>query len=204
VLWLPRQAATPVALINGLSQRGARLVLLHDDHAVMADLLEQGAAAVIIHEQVDAEAAGQLVEAVRQFVPRTLFRVFAPTPPPGALHHLRAELAPRVTPEAAGDGPSCAQAVTMAVEVAEADDAAALVDGPWPLRPPRQESRSQNGGITSLLIRLADQAREGKAVTPPPSNGHEPLLSREELAMLLGPREDQADEGSDVKGAPLP
>lgn len=138
-------------LLRALSRRGLTVVLVTDPPRAMLELARYGALALIVADPDRVSGAGELIEAVRVYRPRTVCWQYA-----------NRKLAP-INGHLGG----------------------VVLSGPDETTP-TERLRADRQRLGDLVVQA--QPRD-------PHDGGEPLVSEEELSMLLGPMEGDAVEG---------
>lgn len=157
--------AAPTDLLGGLSRRGVGVLVVAEPAGVMVELARQRTGVLIVIEPEQQPGLADLIEAVKVYHPRTVRWGYQSAHPTG-----KAQLQPlngRSVGEATGLNP---QPVPLPGEPAQAD----RVTTRSPLG--CIQARVPSERVRSLIVKVQGPAKVG-----------EPLISEEELAMLLGP-----------------
>ncbi len=169
--------STPADLLGGLSKRGVSSRVATDPAEVMVELTRRRTGILIVVDPIQHPALVDLIEAVTLYYPRTVRWAYHSTHPSG-----RAQLQPlngRATSQAVNPQPK--QQPPQQIEQPKEN----RLDSPSPLG--RVQAQVPPERVRSLIVKVQGPTEVG-----------EPLISEEELAMLLGP----VPEGPDEVGAP--
>ncbi len=174
VVLVGRGLPLPERLLKGLETRGAQVMIVTDPASVMAELAA-GAKAVVVNEPKRVRRLPELLAAMRQYYPRAVCWQFTATGPRGEPTLERMDALSSATP--AGDNPLDIAAASV---VAEGREAAAAATA---------KPNGNNGGTAATAA----------PVSPAPAMGTPPLISSEEMSMLLAPlpgRPERAEPGA--------
>jgi len=163
--------ATPVDLLGGLSRRGGSSRVVVEPADVMVELARQPTGAWVVVDPEKQPGLTDLIEAVSVYHPRTVRWAYHSADVSG-----KAQLQPlngRSGDDPADDPPPPA---TVTTEPQETE--APNITSPFPLG--RVQDQVPSDRVRSLLVKVRGPAEVG-----------EPLISEEELAMLLGPVPEQ-------------
>lgn len=155
--------ATPADLLSGLSRRAVSSRVVAEPADVMVALGQQRTGILIIVDPVDQPGLADLIEAVTKYHPRTVRWVYEARHASGSPQLISFQ--DRSRPTVTGSPPPLPE-----VE----PEHEALLDAPSPLG--RVQSQVPPERVRSLIVKVQGPAEVG-----------EPLISEEELAMLLGP-----------------
>ncbi len=158
----------PVDLLGGLSKRGVGTQVVADPADVMIELARQTTGALVVVDPVQQSGLVDLIEAVKAYHPKTVRWGYQSAHPTG-----KAQLQPlngRPAGDITGHGPRSA---SVPFEPSKESTDAALTS-PSPLA--RVHAQVPSDRVRSLIVKVQGPAEVG-----------EPLISEEELAMLLGP-----------------
>lgn len=168
ILLAESSAAVPVELLTGLTRRGMAVVVVSDEPAVMVQLARGGAAALVVADANRVPRLPELAQAIRDYYPRTGCWEYTRRGGSSRLVRLDSPQDAEVMPGNGSKKP-VSNPDTPVQAVAEDDH----TTGP------------RTDRLRSLVVHL-----------PPPTEVNEPLISSEELAMLLG----EPGEGSTRQG----
>jgi hypothetical protein len=157
--------AAPVDLLGGLSKRGVSTQVVADAAHAMVELARQHTGALVVVNPVQQPGLVDLIEAVKTYHPRTVRWSYRSAHPKG-----QAQLQP-LNGQSVGDAES---ADHKAMSQPEKSDQVSEVASPSPLG--RVQAQVPSDRVRSLIVKVQGPAEVG-----------EPLITEEELAMLLGP-----------------
>jgi len=197
VVWVSPGASRPEVLLRGLANRGAEVRLVSDAPSVMVELAG-GAKAVVINEPQMVRRSGELLAAVRRYYPGVMswrFNMIGPKGHP-SLERMNGEVgrvavangsSASVTPPANGTAkhdmaqsePPIERPPSPTVSMRDA----AKVEPPKPAAPPPAPQRP------------ASPPPERRVEPPVPA----PLLTPEELAMLLAPLPTEDEDRVNIR-----
>lgn len=174
VVWVPCGHVAPADLLGGLSRRDVSLTIVTEPARVMVELARQTTGVLIVVEPGGQPSLHELIRAVKTYYPRTVRWCYQARPAPGEgqLCKLNGQ---------ADAGTDRAQRQNSPPTQAKPQDEGASQDSPLG-RVHRTETHER---IRSLVVKV--EAPDGLG---------EPLISEEELAMLLGPAPDDAEGGA--------
>lgn len=162
--------STPVDLLSGLSRRGVSSRVVAESAEVMVALAQQGTGMLIVVDPAGQPGLADLIEAVTKYHPRTIRWVYESSHASGK---------PQLVPFRDRTKPDVARAQTPSSQVESAP--AKRLESPSPLG--RVQSQVPPERVRSLIVKVQGPAEVG-----------EPLISEEELAMLLGPVPEESEE----------
>ena len=186
--------SAPVNLLSGLSKRGLALTVVAEPPSVMVALGKQPVAALIVVDAQRQPRIRNLVEAVRQYYPRTVCWQY------GAADGQRRPKLSRIQVPFGQEPPQPDPKAPQAVASTEGAGQS-LGRGPDPTR----SKLCGNSGATSDRARqpLSQRLAILAVQAPQRARDSEVLISQEELAMLLGPvPEPEIPLGQAVSGEP--
>ncbi len=165
--------ATPVDLLGGLSRRGVSSHVVTDSAAVMVELARHHTGALVVVDPTRQPGLVDLIEAVITYHPRTVRWAYY------AAHAAnKAQLQPLNVRSGGEDANHHSANPPHPIEPAQVPDASSSS----PLG--RVQDQVPPDRVRSLIVKVQGPAEVG-----------EPLISEEELAMLLGPvPEEQGGE----------
>ena len=175
--------AAAAELLGGLARRGVSTAVVSEPAGVMVELTEQTNGILIVVDPDDRPWLDDLVQAVRLYHPRTVRWCYRSQHPSG-----HPQLQPLTDPHAA------AEANAPHTDPAPTDqrDASLHFTLPNPRSPlGRVQSQVPRERMRSLVVKVQGPAEVG-----------EPLISEEELAMLLGPVPEDPGDGAGYPGYP--
>ncbi len=155
----------PVDLLGGLSKRGVSSQVVADPADVMLELARQQTGALVVVDPTRQPGLVDLIEAVKAYHPRTVRWGYQSAHPTG-----KAQLQP-LNGRPAGD---TTLANPQPISLRSEPSPEISVTSPSPLG--RVQDPMPPDRIRSLIVKVQGPAEVG-----------EPLISEEELAMLLGP-----------------
>lgn len=173
--------STPADLLSGLSKRGVSSRVVSEPANVMVELGRQRTAILIVVHTAQQPALVDLIEAVTKYHPDTIRWAYEPDHPSGK---------PQLVPFRYRSRPEIAKpkASPPPVEAVPPKPAPVVsLDAPSPLG--RVQSQVPPERVRSLIVKVQGPAEVG-----------EPLISEEELAMLLGPVPEEAGGHSEQGG----
>lgn len=178
VLLTGHDGATPVDLLSGLSKRGVSTRVVAQPAEVMVELALQRTGILIVVDPTQQPALLDLIQAVKAYYPRTVRWAYQRAHPSGnpQLQPLEDRATPAPVSKAKPPTPKPAAPNSVTHESIEDDS-------PSPLA--RVQSQVPPERVRSLIVKVQGPAEVG-----------EPLISEEELAMLLGPVPEE--QGGDV------
>ncbi len=172
-------ADRPRALLEGLEDRGAVPLIIKESVQVMAELAFNRHAVVIVNRPETVRRLSQLLAAVRRYYPHVACWGYGARHPGGLPKLLRLDPHTSATP----DRPSSPGNGT-----------------------PRHRSESTSSGRCDLSADLGDLGsaaatmsrsdHEDQQESPHAEPMPEPLLTKQELSMLIGPGQDQDDQAN--------
>lgn len=169
----------PRPLLRGLEQRGAVAIAATDAPAALVDLAYSRAGALIVQDPDAHEMLGDLLDAVHRYFPRTTcWRYDTGAPDSGGAAAL-SRLNGYVSSSPLASSASSSQAAPPARTDVDTKPCSPRVN--------RDEIEHR---LNPLLVRVP------QSIDP----ANEPLISEEELAMLLGPIPGGRDEGAETNG----
>lgn len=173
VVWVRTGCSVPTDLLGALSKRGVSTVVVVEPAGVMVELARQATGALIVVEPGSQPHLKALVQAVTTYHPKTARWCYQTRQPSG-----KAQLSKLNGQAPEGD-------THLAPPEAQTHPGTAPADKAQPASPLGQvHSQGSSERIRSLIVKV--NAPEGIG---------EPLITEEELAMLLGPiPEDLGEE----------
>lgn len=177
VVLVGKGGSAPGDLLGGLSRRGVATVVVAEPAEVMLELARQSTGALIVVEPDGQPWLDDLVQAVRLYHPRTVRWCYRPEHPSG-----QAQLQPLA--DHAQDDEN--RPTYDHIDTLDTQDGPTHFTLPNPRSPlGRVQSQVPRERMRSLVVKVQGPTEVG-----------EPLISEEELAMLLGPvPEEQAEPG---------
>lgn len=175
VVLVDAAGAAPADLLSGLSQRGVSTVVVAEPAEAMVELNKQTSGILVVVDPESRPWLDDLVQAVRQYHPRTVRWGYRAQHPSG-----QAQLQPLADPS------QTSAAQDKQTPVTDQDpDASLHFTLPNPRSPlGRVQSQVPRERMRSLVVKVQGPAEVG-----------EPLISEEELAMLLGPVPEEPGGG---------
>ena len=164
----------PVDLLAGLSKRGVSSRVVAEPAEVMVELGREPAEILIVVDSAQQPALVDLIEAVTKYHPRTIRWTYESDHPSGKpqLVPFRYRCKPEIAKPKAVSPPATPPVEPPPIEP---------LDSPSPLG--RVQSQVPPERVRSLIVKVQGPAEVG-----------EPLISEEELAMLLGPVPEELSE----------
>lgn len=161
--------SAPADLLSGLSHRGVGTVVVAEPAGAMVELARETTGALVVVEPDGRPWLDDLVQAVRLYHPLTVRWCYRSQHPSG-----QAQLQPLTDRPPTGNGQNNP---THASAPADEPDVSAHFTLPNPRSPlGRAQSQVPRERMRSLVVKVQGPTEVG-----------EPLISEEELAMLLGP-----------------
>jgi len=175
VVWVSPGNSAPADLLGGLSRRGVAVAVVAEPARVMVELARQATGALIVVEPGSQPYLGELIRAVKTYYPKTARWCYqaSQASAEGQLSKLngQADAATARSPVQASPPPPSAQ---------KADDP--FLGNPLG----RVHQTGMRDRVRSLVVKV--EAPDGLG---------EPLITEEELAMLLGPVPPAPDDAGD-------
>jgi len=165
VVWVPSGKAAPADLLGGLSRRGVRVVVVIEPAGVMVELARQATGMLVVVEPQSHPYLSELIRAVKSYYPKTVRWCYQAKSGEGQLCKLNGQA------NAVANG---------ALPTAQANPQAGEASQGNPLG--RVHRSGPHDRVRSLVVKV--EAPDGLG---------EPLISEEELAMLLGPAPEDAE-----------
>lgn len=199
VVLVAKEAAPPTALLAGLSQRQVTTVLVYDPPAAMLQLAEAATTSLIIVQPQRQPRLKELVAAVEQYFPRTRIWQYAKAPGNDQPSLSKLDL-PCQCQQAHSANGSVARDVPQ-----EADHLPyAAKAAPEQKQPARDTAEAGRSDFLAAREQMAQRRQppagmgQGKGQMGSMEREQDgPLISPQELAMLLGSPEDELDVGGE-------
>lgn len=176
VVLVGSRGAAPADLLSGLSRRGVSTTVVVEPAGAMVELAKQANSILVVVDPDSQPWLEDLIQAVRQYHPRTVRWCYRSQHPSG-----QPQLQPLTDRPHTGNGK---RNPVQAPVPTQGPDVSTHFTLPNPRSPlGRVQSQVPRERMRSLVVKVQGPAEVG-----------EPLISEEELAMLLGPvPEESAD-----------
>lgn len=172
--------SAPADLLSGLSRRGVSTAVVAEPAGAMVELTRQANSILVVVDPDDQPWLDDLVQAVRQYHPRTVRWCYRTKHPSG-----QAQLQPLTDLR-----PPKNKQNNHTPAPVEEPDVSTHFTLPNPRSPlGRVQSQVPRERMRSLVVKVQGPAEVG-----------EPLISEEELAMLLGPVPEDSGGGTHQRG----